>query len=162
MLVLLFVIALMIFYIVYSSISIGHYASSPIKLKLIASGLISIALGGGLFLIYNLIIYIETQGNIRLANYILYGIFVLAGIALIFINYSKAENAKSLVGQVVLTLILTIGILEIVNNFMKYITLENKISIFTLVSISFINIHKNVVIYQSRVRSSLNEESSDS
>jgi len=138
--------------------SIGHYANSPIKPKLITSGFISIALGGGLFLIYKLIIYVETQGNITLANYILYGIFALAGIALIFIDYSKAENAKSLVGQVTLTLILTIGILEIVNNFMKYITLENKISIFTLASISFINIHKNVVIYQSRVISSPNQE----
>lgn len=156
MLILLFVIALMIFYIVYSHMSIGYYASSLIKPKFIRSCLISIALGGGLFLIYKLIIYVQALGNTRLANYILYGVFVLAGIALIFIDYSKAENAKSLVGQVALTLILTIAILEIVDNIIKYITLENKISIFTLASISFINIHKNVVIYQSRVRRSLN------
>lgn len=156
MLILLFVIDLMIFYIVYSSISIGHYKNSLMKTKLITSIFISIALGGGLFLIYKLIIYVQVLGNTRLANYILYGVFVLAGISLIFMDYSEAENAKSLVGQVALTLILTIAILEIVDNIIKYISLENKISIFTLAFISFINIHKNVVIYQSRVKSSLN------
>lgn len=152
MLILLFVITLMMFYIVYSRISIGYYVNSPIKRKIITSSLLSLALGGCLFLIYNLIIYVEASGNIRLANYILYGIFVLAGITLIFIDCSKAENAKSVVGQVVLTLILTVAILEIADNFIKYITLENKISLFTIALIFLINIHKNVVIYQSRIK----------